>query len=112
LAQEVARFGVKVTLVEPGAYATDWAGSSAVHATPQSQYDAMREEIAQRRGGSKPGDPRAAGLALLNIVDAEQPPLRVLFGATPAQIAPAIYQARLATWEQWKQTSIAADGNV
>src|SRR6478672_3777619 len=44
LAQEIAAFGIKVTLIEPGGYSTDWAGSSAGHATPLPVYDALREQ--------------------------------------------------------------------
>jgi NAD(P)-dependent dehydrogenase (short-subunit alcohol dehydrogenase family) len=115
LAQEVAAFGIKVTLVEPGAYGTDWAGSSAVHAEPQPQYDPLREAMAARRGQSRPGftgDPAAAGPALLKIVDAEEPPLRVLFGTVPTQMLPQIVQKRLDTWEQWKHVSIEANGTA
>ncbi|NHI17549.1 SDR family oxidoreductase [Microbacterium excoecariae] len=114
LAQEVAGFGIKVTLVEPGSYATDWAGSSAAHATPMPAYDPLRQAMAERMkasSGQMTGDPAAAGPALLKIVDAEQPPLRVLFGTVPTQIAPHLYQQRLETWEQWKSVSIEANGN-
>lgn len=111
LAQEVAGFGIKLTLVEPGGYATDWSGSSAVHAQPLPQYDALHQAMASRQGGAKLGDPQAAGPAILKIVDAENPPLRVFFGAAPTQIAPVIYQQRLATWEQWKELSVEAEGN-
>ena len=113
LAQEVAQFGIKVTLVEPGGYSTDWAGSSAVHAAPQTQYDGLRAAMAERRSQTPPGmvgDPVAAGPALLRVVDAEQPPLRVLFGTAPTQLLPQILQARLDTWEQWKQLSVEANG--
>jgi NAD(P)-dependent dehydrogenase (short-subunit alcohol dehydrogenase family) len=114
LAQEVAPFGIKVTLVEPGGFATDWAGSSAVHATPQSPYEPMRQAMAEARRShpsATPGDPAASGPALLTIVDAEQPPLRVFFGTSPTVIVPGLYQSRLDTWEQWKDVAIAAHGS-
>ncbi|WP_431836802.1 SDR family oxidoreductase [Cellulomonas sp. Y8] len=111
LAQEVAGFGIKVTLVEPGGFATDWAGSSATHATPLPAYDPLRDAMAARQGGASIGDPAAAGLALLRVVDADEPPLRVLFGTQPTEIVPAVYRARLETWEQWKNVSIAANGD-
>ncbi|WP_239191779.1 SDR family oxidoreductase [Cellulomonas sp. ACRRI] len=111
LAQEVAGFGIAVTLVEPGGFATDWAGSSATHATPLPAYDPLRAAMAARQGGADVGDPAAAGPALLKIVDAERPPLRVLFGTQPTQIVPAVYQSRLQTWEQWKDVSIEANGH-
>ncbi|MEU8819394.1 SDR family oxidoreductase [Actinoplanes sp. NPDC048796] len=110
LAQEVAPFGVKVTLVEPGGYATDWAGSSAVHAAPNPAYQALRDAMAARQGGADYGDPVAAGPALLQIVDAENPPLRVIFGTQPVGIAKHLYAERLRTWADWEHVSNAAQG--
>jgi NAD(P)-dependent dehydrogenase (short-subunit alcohol dehydrogenase family) len=49
LAQEVAGFGVKVTLIEPAGYSTDWSGSSAKRATELPAYDPVREQAAQAR---------------------------------------------------------------
>ena len=82
LAAEVADFGIKVTLIEPGGYSTDWGGASAKHAQPNPAYDAYREKAAEQRG---PGSPRPATrwparAAVLQVVDAEKPPLRVFFG--------------------------------
>ncbi len=113
LAQEVAHLGIKVTLVEPGAFATDWATSSAVHADPMPAYDPVRQAMAERgaeAGDAAVGDPRGAGRALLTVVDADEPPLRVLFGSQPTHIAPAVYRSRLETWERWNHVSVAADG--
>jgi len=110
LAQEVAGFGIDVTLIEPGSYGTDWAGSSAVHADPQPQYDGLRQAMARGQGGLQIGDPAAAGRAILKIVDADQPPLRVLFGTMPTQLVPHLYQQRLDTWKQWEELSVAANG--
>jgi NAD(P)-dependent dehydrogenase (short-subunit alcohol dehydrogenase family) len=117
LAQEVAGFGIKVTLVEPGAYATDWAGSSAVHAEPQPQYDVLRaaREAQRKQGAGSPGlvgDPAAAGAAILKLADSDDPPLRVLFGAMPVQLVPAVYQQRLAIWDQWKWLALEANGHA
>ncbi len=110
LSQELAGTGVKVTLVEPGGFATDWGGSSAVHATPNPAYDHIREAMAARAGGAQYGDPAAAGSALLQIVDAENPPLRVLFGSQPTQIVQHVYAQRLQTWADWEHVSHAAQG--
>jgi len=110
LAQEVAGFGIKVTLVEPGSFGTDWAGSSAVHAQPNAAYAPVREAIAARMSGSTAGDPAAAGPALLQIIDAENPPLRVLFGSQPTQIVKYVYDQRLQTWAGWEHVSHAAQG--
>jgi len=112
LAQEVAPFGIKVTLVEPGAFATDWAGSSAVHTSPLPQYDDVRSVMAERRARSaaSSGDPTATGQALLEIVDSDSPPLRVLFGIAPTKLVPVLYASRLKTWEEWEATSVRAAG--
>jgi NAD(P)-dependent dehydrogenase (short-subunit alcohol dehydrogenase family) len=112
LAQEVADFGIKVTLIEPAGYSTDWSGSSARHATPNPAYDGVREKAQQlrvRRQGT-PGDPVATREAVLTVVDAENPPLRIFFGDTPLATATKDYESRLATWREWEHVSIAAHG--
>jgi NAD(P)-dependent dehydrogenase (short-subunit alcohol dehydrogenase family) len=113
LAQEVADFGIKVTLIEPGGYATDWGGASARHATPLPAYDEYRKHAAEARATrvGNPGDPSASAAAVLQIVDAEQPPLRVFFGTAPLAIAEADYESRLATWREWQPVAVAAHGN-
>lgn len=111
LAQEVAGFGIKVTLIEPGGFSTDWGGSSARHATPIEAYDAVRESAANRpsRRGS-PGDPVATRSAVLKVVDAEDPPLRVFFGAAPLAIATDDYESRLKAWNKWQPVALEAHG--
>ncbi len=111
LAQEVAGFGIKVTLVEPGGFSTDWGGSSARHATAIDAYDGVREQAANRptRRGT-PGDPTATRGPILTLVDAEEPPLRVFFGTAPLGIATADYEQRLATWNEWQHLAVAAHG--
>lgn len=111
LAQEVAEFGIKVTLVEPGGFATDWGGSSARHAEQKPEYDGVRERAANRpsRRGT-PGDPTATREPILTLVDADEPPLRVFFGEAPLGIVTADYESRLATWNEWQPLSVAAHG--
>lgn len=112
LAQEVAPFGVHVTLVEPGGFSTDWGGASAKHAEPLEDYAAVKEAAAEARKSrvASPGDPTATGEAILRIVDAEKPPLRVFFGRTPIETAKADYAGRIAEWEQWNDVSVLAQG--
>ncbi|MFG1907200.1 oxidoreductase [Kribbella sp. NPDC048928] len=112
LAVEVARFGIAVTLVEPGGYATDWSGASARHSNPLGAYDPMRAEAAARRSAQAPGDPTAAAQALLEIVDADKPPLRVLFGAQAPGIVRSIYERRLTEWDAWSELSARAHASV
>lgn len=113
LATELAPFGVRVTLVEPGPYGTEWSGSSAVHATGQPQYEPMRTAIAERAArfpADWDGDPAAAGRAMVDLVDAEEPPLRVFFGVMPPALVPDAYARRLEVWEQWHRLSVQANG--
>lgn len=102
LAQEVAHLGIKVTLVEPGPFGTDWGGSSATFAAPIDAYQPIHEAMAAQAAGSGSGDPEAAASALLEIVDAEVPPLRVLFGLMPTQLVKGLYAQRLQTWSDWE----------
>jgi NAD(P)-dependent dehydrogenase (short-subunit alcohol dehydrogenase family) len=112
LAQEVAGFGIHVTLVEPAGFSTDWGGSSARHATPLAEYDDYRAQMQEARAKriGTPGDPTSSAAAILRVVDAEQPPLRVFFGASPLATAKADYASRIATWEQWEDVARLAQG--
>ncbi len=110
LAQEVKSFGIHVTLIEPGGFSTDWGGSSARHAEPLDAYAEQHEASNQRRAGATPGDPTASAEAVLRVVDAEPPPLRVFFGSAPLGIAEKDYEQRLKTWREWQPVSELAQG--
>jgi NAD(P)-dependent dehydrogenase (short-subunit alcohol dehydrogenase family) len=79
LAQEVKPFGIKVTLVEPGAYATDF-GKSAEIADALEPYAEFRKKFLTRLAGVERGDPEATSEAILKLVDADDPPLRLGLG--------------------------------
>ena len=110
LNQEVAPFGISVTIIEPGGFSTDWGGSSAKKAAHNPAYDAMRDTRTARSAGMKRGDPTASSAAILKVVDAEHPPLRLLLGAFATELMPKVYEQRLATWAEWTDVSRAADG--
>lgn len=112
LAQEVAGFGIKVTLIEPAGYSTDWSGDSAKHSEPLAAYDGYRDEVAKARAARQatPGDPTATRAAVLSVVDSDNPPLRIFFGDGPLAIATKDYESRLATWREWEPVSIEAHG--
>jgi NAD(P)-dependent dehydrogenase (short-subunit alcohol dehydrogenase family) len=113
LAQEVAGFGIHVTLIEPGGFDTDWSGSSAVHSAALPAYAALRDAITEARRTTlgKRGDPSATGKAVLEIVDAAEPPLRIFFGTSPLSVAKADYAKRIETWEKWNDVSVEAQGD-
>jgi len=108
LAQEVGPFGIHVTLIEPTGYETDWAGSSAKRSVANPVYDEMRK---LPRPTANRGKPEATAEAILKVVDAAEPPLRLFLGTMPLPLIKERYRQRLATWEQWKDVADAAQGN-
>ncbi len=109
LAQEVKSFGIKVTLVEPGAYATDF-GKSAQIADALEPYAEFRKQFLTRLANLERGDPEATAEAVLKLVDADDPPLRLGLGNSILPRARDAYRERLATWEAWEDVSNAAMG--
>jgi NAD(P)-dependent dehydrogenase (short-subunit alcohol dehydrogenase family) len=111
LAQEVKTFGIKVTLVEPGAYATDF-GKSAQVANALEPYTGFRKQFLAHLANVERGDPDATADAVLKLVDADNPPLRLGLGTSILPRARAVYAERLATWEAWEDVSNAAMGEA
>ncbi|MDI4648693.1 SDR family NAD(P)-dependent oxidoreductase [Cohnella hashimotonis] len=111
LAQEVKDFGIKVTLLEPGAYATDF-GSPLSMKTSQvlEAYAELRNQVSIRLSTQERGDPKATAEAILQIVDAQDPPLRFAIGAGVLPLVRGTYADRLATWEAWEAVSNGAQG--
>lgn len=112
LVKEVADFGIKVTLIEPGGYDTDWRSTSAQHTTKLDAYTGLRDKLAAAYGSRVLGDAAATADAILQVVDSQTPPLRLLLGGTALQVAEQAYADRLATWRQWEAVSQAAQGSA
>jgi NAD(P)-dependent dehydrogenase (short-subunit alcohol dehydrogenase family) len=112
LQYELRPFGIKVTIVEPGGYSTDWAGPSSVQAERMPEYAEMWDQAAKARASrqTSPGDPDATGPAILELVDADEPPLRVFFGSAGLGMTRAEYEKRIETWEQWDALAQRAHG--
>ncbi|MFG1663921.1 oxidoreductase [Streptomyces sp. Y7] len=112
LATEVAPFGVKVVIVEPGAFRTDWQGSSmelhAVGADYEETVGAMNTYRAQNNG-TQPGDPVRAAKVLIDVVRHDDPPRRLLLGAQAVAMALEAGEARAAETRKWAEASGAAD---
>jgi NAD(P)-dependent dehydrogenase (short-subunit alcohol dehydrogenase family) len=112
LSREAAEFGIHVTLIEPGAYATTFfTGASARTATAIPVYDGARARQADARAAMRFGDPRATAPAILKVADAHQPPLRLILGTQSLPIIKQAYASRLAEWEAWAPVSRAAQGD-
>jgi NAD(P)-dependent dehydrogenase (short-subunit alcohol dehydrogenase family) len=109
LAQEVKAFGIKVTIIEPGAYATDF-GISARISDVLEPYASFRKQFVERLSNQDRGEPNATADAILKLVDADNPPLRLALGSQLLPRARALYADRIATWEAWKDVSDAAQG--
>lgn len=111
VAQEVAAMGIKVTLIEPGPYLTDFSDASSMRfSQPIEAYEAVRQQVMAHFTPESFGDPQATAQAVLKVVDADAPPLRIFLGATNLHVARQVYAERLATWEKWADVSAQAHG--
>ena len=111
LASEVSGFGIKVTIIEPGGYATDFFGSNSLAvSSADSAYDDIRKDFYAHAEDQDSGNPAATAGAILSLVDAENPPLRLTLGKIAFPWIKHTYQERLKTWESWQYVSVAAHG--
>jgi len=111
LAAEVKDFGIKVTIIEPGAYATEFGSQDSLKfAAGLDIYADYKNNFFGRLRNSERGDPNATPEALFKVVDAENPPLRFNLGSHNLPWVRAAYAERLATWEAWADVSDAAQG--
>lgn len=109
LAQEVAQFGIKVTIIEPGAYATEF-GSDQISKLFEGLevYQEFKKNFMDGMKGMERGNPTATPQALFQVVDAENPPLRFNLGSHNLHGLKAAYADRIATWEAWDEVSRSA----
>jgi len=109
-AAEVAGFGIHVTIIGPGAYRTDFAGPSSQHTRADPAYDAMRASQEGHARGYHSGHPKSSADLLFEVVDAAEPPLRLMMGRSAWPVTKAVYAARTAEWEAWADRGYAAGG--
>jgi NAD(P)-dependent dehydrogenase (short-subunit alcohol dehydrogenase family) len=109
LAAEAAGFGIAVTIVQPGGYWTDLYSNMAT-TTPDPAYAPLRAEMEKQWAeGSIDSDPRLAAEAILTLVEAENPPLRLLLGSMVYDLAHELSRQRTETWAAWEEVSRAAE---
>jgi NAD(P)-dependent dehydrogenase (short-subunit alcohol dehydrogenase family) len=110
LAQEVKPLGIKVTLIEPGGFRTNGAGSSMV--TPKhpisdyAQTSGKTIDFMRASHGNQPGDPAKAADAMIQVVESDDPPLRLALGEDSANGIVQKLDAMKAELEAWKSVSI------
>ena len=111
LAAEVKPLGIKVTIIEPGAYATEFGSPKSLKFAPGlDHYKDLRKQVFDRLNTVERGDPLATPQALFRIVDADNPPLRFFLGSHNLPWVRAAYAERLADWEAWESVSNSAQG--
>src|SRR5258706_576859 len=112
LSREVAPLGIKVTIVEPGGFRTDFAGSSTKLSEGNPDYDSTVGATAKFQrdyNGKQPGDPKKAAQAIVRLTQEQKPPLRLLLGSDAYNGAEKNDLARLEEARSWKELSRSTD---
>jgi NAD(P)-dependent dehydrogenase (short-subunit alcohol dehydrogenase family) len=113
LSKEVGALGIKVTVIEPGPFRTDWAGRSlqsagtridAYAATVHARLDQVAEQ-----SGHQPGDPVRAAEAIIQAVESEHPPLNLILGAPGLKLVREKLAALNAEIDRWEPVTLGAD---
>ncbi len=112
LAKEVGPLGIKVTIIEPGGFRTDFAGSSQTILADNPAYASTVGAVArfQREyDGAQPGDPKKAAAAVLNIARLDEPPMRLLLGRDAVRAAAEAERTRAEADRKWRSLSESTD---
>jgi NAD(P)-dependent dehydrogenase (short-subunit alcohol dehydrogenase family) len=112
LSNEVKPFGIKVTIIEPGGFRTDWGGSSMRAVAVSEDYDRTVGAMNRYRESTVdqwPGDPARAARIITDIVRLVEPPLRLLLGSDAVRLAEEASKSRAAEAEKWAHVSRSAD---
>ncbi len=114
LAKETGEMGIKVTIVAPSGFRTDWAGRSAKDsATKIDDYKTTaagkNKETIRGYSGNQPGDPVRAAHAIVKAVESSHPPLRLLLGKAALKNARIKLDALKNDFDTWEETTVWAD---
>jgi NAD(P)-dependent dehydrogenase (short-subunit alcohol dehydrogenase family) len=112
LAKEVGPLGVKVTIVEPGGFRTDFAGTSTHLRSGRPEYDSTvgaTTRFQESYNGKQPGDPVKAAAAILTLASMEEPPLRIVLGSDAYAAAEGNDLAKIELGRKWKKLSCSTD---
>ena len=112
LAKEVGPFGVKVTIVEPGGFRTDFAGASTILREGRPEYASTVGKTARFQrdyNGTQPGDPVKAAAVLIHLASLPDPPLRLLLGSDAVNAVEQSDRLRIETDRKWRELSLSTD---
>jgi NAD(P)-dependent dehydrogenase (short-subunit alcohol dehydrogenase family) len=107
LAKEVAPFGIKVTIIEPGGFKTEFNGRGMVRADRIPAYRPLYEALAQAFDGAVLGDPARAAHAMIQAVEADEPPLRLALGADALHLIREKLDSELEEYKRWEPVTVA-----
>jgi NADP-dependent 3-hydroxy acid dehydrogenase YdfG len=111
LALEVRSFGIHVSIIEPGAYATEFGSENSLRFSENlPEYDPIRNMVFENMGKMQRGNPDATANAVLQLVDTGEPPLRMFLGSRNLEEIRQTYSDRIKVWEEWQGVAAAAQG--
>lgn len=111
LAVEVKSFGIHVSIIEPGAYATEFGSENSLQFSENlPEYEAVRNMVFENMGKMQRGNPDATAKAVLQLVDTKEPPLRMFLGSQNLEEIRQVYSDRIKVWEAWQDVAVAAQG--
>jgi NAD(P)-dependent dehydrogenase (short-subunit alcohol dehydrogenase family) len=112
LSKEIGPLGIKVTIIEPGGFRTDFAGSSTQLSEGRAEYDSTvgaAVRFQKSYDGTQPGDPAKAAAVLLHIASLSEPPLRLLLGSDSYAAAEKSALDKIESDRHWKDLSFSTD---
>jgi NAD(P)-dependent dehydrogenase (short-subunit alcohol dehydrogenase family) len=111
LASEVKEFGIKVSLIEPNGFSTDWSGASAFQTEATETYAPIKKAFFEAATPDSWGNPESTAAAVLKLIDSKNPPLHFLLGKVAYPGVKQVYNERLAEFEDWKEVAVEAHGH-
>jgi NAD(P)-dependent dehydrogenase (short-subunit alcohol dehydrogenase family) len=111
LATEVKSFGIKVSLIEPNGFSTDWAGASAFQTEANEAYASIKKAFFEAATPDSWGKPETTAKAVLVLIDSANPPLHFLLGKVAYPAVKQVYAQRLNEFEEWATVSADAHGH-
>lgn len=112
VAKEIAPLGIKMTVIEPGGFRTDWAGASMTFAQKTEGYETTVDWMADFVTGSEYvpiGDPDKAAKIMIDLVNHHEPPLHLVLGSESVGMIEKADEVRKAEFEKWKAVSLSTD---